>query len=48
MLQFMYLHNERMFCKSPQGLNIARIVAQKCVSITSTKSNNELFTACKE
>ena len=48
MLQFMYLHNERMFCKFPQGLNIARNVAQKYVIIVSTKYNNELFTTCRK
>jgi hypothetical protein len=44
----MYLHNERMFSEFPQSLNIARIVAQKYVTVVSTKCNNELFTACRE
>jgi hypothetical protein len=34
-----------MFCKFPQGLNIASIVSQKYVIIVRMKSNNGLFVA---
>jgi hypothetical protein len=37
-----------MFCKAPQGLNIARTVAHKYLITMLTKSNTEFFAAYRE